>query len=298
MKRPVSTTLGLLTLALAAGSALVFFNAYRKGITIRLGESDRPILPPPPPTASALPDEQAPHYSNEQMHAMLQDETSQLGIRRFAERGESEEEPGQSFLGPRLGAPGSRAMAEAAIREIARLRHNVDAGKKKPVPLAGQTVPVLAEPESGGAAVEAAAAKGPPSPSPEGGLSPLPEETPRVKTLAPGSWSGLYGGDEEGTLTVSDAQAWASLWGRLTRQPAPELDFSRRQVVGVFLGPQSSGGFSVEISPKLDVLPTAVVVRYRVRSPGADRTPPEGATAPFALLAIDRTSLPVRFERQ
>jgi hypothetical protein len=119
-----------------------------------------------------------------------------------------------------------------------------------------------------------------------------------VKTISPGSWSGLYGGDEEGTLTVSDARAWAGLWGRLSRQPVPDLDFSRQQVVGVFLGPQASGGFSVEISPELSVLPTAVVVRYRVREPAPDRTPPEGATAPFALRAIERTALPVRFERR
>jgi len=54
----------------------------------------------------------------------------------------------------------------------------------------------------------------------------------------------------------------------------------------------------VEIFPAVSVLPTAVVVRYRVRSPAAGRTPPEGATSPYALRAIERTSLPVRFENE
>jgi len=286
VRRPVTTVVAALALALCAGLGLVFLNAYRKGITIHLGESGRPSLPPPPPTASALPDEPQP-YTNEQLHSMLQEETSQLGIQHFVPRGEREAEPSEGFLGPRLGAPGTRAQAEAAIREISRLRRSVDAGKKKPVPLSGKTVPVLAAPESGGAAVEPTAALEPPSP--EGTPAPL-------QSSAPGSWSGLYGGAEEGTLTISDAKAWTNLWGRLSRQPVPDLDFSRQQIVGVFLGPQPADGFRVEISSTMTVLPTAVLVRYRMLSSSADRTPPEGATAPYALRAIARTALPIRFE--
>ncbi|MCX5796895.1 MAG: protease complex subunit PrcB family protein [Elusimicrobia bacterium] len=292
IRRPVTTAVAVLALALCAGLGLVFLNAYRKGITIRLGEGGRPGLPPPPPTASALPDEQSQRYTNEQMHAMLQQETSQLGIQRFVPRGETEEEPTQGFLGPRLGGPGSRAQAESAIRELARLRRTVDAGKKKPVPLAGRVVPVLAAPESGGAAVE---------PEPRAPKAPrkpkAAEPAPQPQAIGPGAWSGLYGGVEEGTLTISDAKSWADLWGRLSRKPAPRLDFSRQQVVGVFLGPQPTGGFRVEISSAVTASPTAVVVSYRALSPAADRTPPEGATAPYALRAIERTDRPVRFEK-
>jgi hypothetical protein len=288
VSRPVTTIVAALALAVCAGLGLIFLNSYRKGITIHLGESGQPGLPPPPPKNVSLPSDPSQHYTNEQLHSMLQEESSQLGIQRFVPRGEREEGSSGGFLGPRPGAPGSRAQAETAIREIARLRRSVDSGKKNPVLLAGQTVPLLADPESGGTAVE-----------------PTPKATPSLeKKAAPpqassaDSWSGLYGGAEEGTLTISDAKAWANLWGGLSRQPAPDLDFSRQQVVGVFLGPQPTGGFSVEIAPAVIALPTAAVVRYRVISPAAGRTPPEGTTAPYALRAIGRTTLPVRFEKK
>jgi hypothetical protein len=298
MRKPVTTLVTALALALCAGLGLVFLNAYRKGITIRLGEGGRPGLPPPPPTASALPDAQSQPYTNEQLHAQLQEETAQLGIRHFLARGERQEDAHESagFLPTRLGAPQTRAQAEAAIREISRLRRSVDSGKKKPVPLSGQTVPVLAEPEAGGAAVEAAVPKE--APSPKSSLSPISEGTPpSPQASAPGYWTGLYGGAEEGTLTISDAKDWEDLWGRLSREPVPELDFSRQQVAGVFLGPRPTGGFGVEIAPAVTALPTAVVVRYREISPLAGHTPPDGATAPYALRAIVRTALPVRFEK-
>ncbi|MDD5628039.1 MAG: protease complex subunit PrcB family protein [Elusimicrobia bacterium] len=290
MKRPVTTIVAALALALCAGLILLFFSAYRKGIVIRLEDGSLPPLPPPP---SAAPGEPAPGYTNEQLHGLLQQETAQLGIQRFLARGESvadETEAGQGgFLGPRLGAPGSRAQADAAIREIARLRRGVDAGKKKPVPLAGRVVPVLAQPEPGGTALE----KEPrPAPPPQA-ARPQP-----AMTFGPGCWSGLYGGAQEGTLTVSDAKAWAELWAGLSRKRPPRLDFSRQQVVGVFLGLQPTGGFRVEISSEVVSLPAALVVRYRVLSPPADRAAPEGATAPFALRAIPRSALPVRFERR
>ena len=102
MRRPVLTVVGALALALGIGLGLVFFNAYRKGITIRLGESGQPDLLPPPPANTALSGGQPQHYTNEQLHSMLQEETSQLGIKRFAPRGERQEEPAASFLLVRL----------------------------------------------------------------------------------------------------------------------------------------------------------------------------------------------------
>jgi hypothetical protein len=293
VKRPVTTVVAALALALGAGLGLVFLNAYRKGITIRLGETGQPNLPPPPPSASSLPDEPSPRYTNEQLHSMLQEETSRLGIQRFAPRGEREDGPLGGFLGPRLGADFGRTQAETAIHEIARLRRSMDSGKQTPVPISGRIVPVLAKPEPGGAAVEPIAKA---EPSPKNGSSRPAAAQPQASS--PGAWSGLYGGAEEGTFTISDAKAWAELWGRLSRRAPPVIDFSGQQVVGVFLGPQPTGGYHVEISSAVTVLPTAVVVHYRVFSPSDDRTPPEGATSPYALLAIERTSLPVRFDRK
>ena len=283
MKRnPVLTALIALTLVLSAALGLVFLRAYRSGITIRLGDSAPPLSPPPAVPAAAP----APGYTNERLHSMLQEETAHLGIRGFLSPAEHEPQPAAEggFLGPRLGEPGTRAQAENAIRDLAHMRRAVDAGKKQPVPLAGRTAPILAEPEAGGA-IEPQ----PPAPA-------APQESP-ARAPAADAWSGLYGGTPAGTFTVSDVRAWAALWRGLSRQPTPPVDFSRQEVVGVFLGPRPSGGWRVEIASSVTELPAAVVVRYQEFAPAPGRTPPEGATAPYALRVITRTSLPVRFEK-
>jgi hypothetical protein len=289
VRKPLAALVTALALALCASLVLVYLNARHKGITIRLGDGARPSLTPPPSSAPSAEPAASP-LTNEQLHARLQDETSQMGIRRFLARGEKPEDETRSegFLGQRLGQPETRAQAETAIREISRLRRSVDAGKKKPVPLSGKVVPVLAEPPAGGSAVEPE----PPAPAPK----PSPKDGP-AQAPSPGYWTGLYGGAEEGTLTISDEEAWQDLWSRLSRAPLPKVDFNRRQIVGAFLGPRPTGGFRVEISSQVTAMPSAVVVRYEEVSPAQGHTPPEGATAPYALRSIEKTSLPVRFEK-
>ena len=289
MKRPIAVAAAALSLALCAALAVVLVRATRSGIAIRLG-SGAPVLAPPPPTASALPAPQASGYTNEDLHSMLQKETSEIGIQGIVTRGERDErgeEAPEGFLGPRLGEPGTRAQAEAAIRQLTRLRRGVESGKKPTIPLAGMTVPLLTEPARGGKSLEAEPA---PAPAPDA-------PPPPARTAQDGAWSGLYGGTQVGTLTLSDAQTWAQLWAGLSRDPLPPVDFTRQQVVGVFLGHRPTGGFRVEIDPAVTVLAAGVVVRYREVAPAPGHTAPEGPTAPYALRTIARTSLPVRFEK-
>ena len=286
MRRPALVILAALALSLAASTLYVFHRAARSGIAIRWGKVATPVLAPPRPFAPSAEARPVPLYTNEKLHGMLQEETSSLGIKGIVPRGEidSEEAP-EGFLGSRLGRPDSHTLAETAMRHIAHLRQGVEAGKKPEVPIAGSIVPLLSAPEKSGALELAPQA-----------AAPARREAPATEFLA-GSWSGLYGGNAMGTFTISDPQAWTQLWSGLSRQPVPAVDFSRQAVVGVFLGPRPTGGFRVEIEPEPTPSPTSLVVRYRVNEPVPGRTPPEGGTAPFALRAIARTSLPVRFEK-
>ena len=54
---------------------------------------------------------------------------------------------GDSFLGPRLGEPGTRRQAEAAIRELGAMRQAIDAGRGKPklVSIPGRVPALLTE---------------------------------------------------------------------------------------------------------------------------------------------------------
>lgn len=181
-----------------------------------------------------------------------------------------EDETPSSFLGARLGQPGTREQAEAHIRRFAALRRGIEAAKDKPVPIAGRTAPLLSESSAGGA------------------LAPgFPE---------PGVWTGLYGAAEPGARIIGDEKAWKAEWESLGVREAPGVDFSKLRVAAVFLGPRPTGGYLVEILPP-SVGKDAVLVRYRETGPAPGLAPPEGGSAPYAMRAIPKTSLPVRFER-
>ena len=265
---------------LIAAFVLVFLSAYRGGVSVRVGDTIR--LTPPPRLESAPAE---PGYTNEQLHAQLQRQGADLGIRGVAQR---EPEAPEGFLGPRLGAPGTRLQAEAAIRQLGRLRRAVDSQKKSPVPLEGRTVPLLSDLKPSGRAV------GDELPA------PAPESRPSGEAVraAPGLWTGSFGAAQEGTFTISDEKSWERAWGDFSAAPPPVVDFTRWRIAAVFLGHRPSGGYRVEIDADPEVGPTEVSIGYREIAPEPGRTPPEGATAPYALRLLPRSDLPVRFRKR
>ncbi|HEX4346381.1 MAG TPA: protease complex subunit PrcB family protein, partial [Vicinamibacterales bacterium] len=78
--------------------------------------------------------------------------------------------------------------------------------------------------------------------------------------------------------------------------PAPDVDFSREMVVGVFLGSRNSAGYSVEIvSVEKDA--GGLVVRYRESAPGRRTLSEQIITSPSHLVAVPKTDGAVRFEK-
>jgi hypothetical protein len=214
-------------------------------------------------------------YSNEELHDVLQRESDAAGYKGAA-RAEPEPDSDTSFMGRRLGAPGSREQSDDAIRQLQELRKNVDenSGKAAQVPIAGTVAPVLsgAQDSRGGQALDA--------------------EQP----LADGFWSGDYAAGNDGSRTVEDAQTWTALWRTLSTAPAPAVDFKRSMVVAVFLGPRPTGGYSVEFA-ETKRLARSLMIRWRERAPEPGMSPPDGATSPYALKVMPRSDVPVRFEK-
>jgi VWFA-related protein len=95
-------------------------------------------------------------------------------------------------------------------------------------------------------------------------------------------------------VVIKDTDAWRRLWGELpTRQPCPEIDFSRFMVVGVFLGDRTGLNSQAQIvGVRRDG--AGVVILYSDhhvgQAPGRERRP-------FALAGIQRADVPVTFER-
>ena len=122
------------------------------------------------------------------------------------------------------------------------------------------------------------------------------------KTAARAEWRG----DDSGvlqfrTVVVRDAAAWKTLWAehaalRVPPPPAPDVDFSRDMVVGVFLGQKPSGGYEAML---VDFRAGAegATVTYQTATPDPDQSQITVLTAPYHLRVVPRTARPVRFKK-
>jgi len=105
-------------------------------------------------------------------------------------------------------------------------------------------------------------------------------------------------------LTINSAQQWQEFWNShfdtvnqpyLPPFPAPEVDFSKQMVLGVFLGAKSC--FSVDIENVDLIANKKIVVSYRENAPALGTLCKDSQHAPGHLIAVDRSELPVEFNK-
>ncbi len=241
-----------------------------------------PELAPPEPSATLVAsplDSAATGYTNEMQAAAMLEESADMGIEQISRRGDPARplppEPALILTAEekRLRDARRKERLERARQmrlDYTVLRRNAEA-EDKSVALSGSTVAVIAGRESGG-------------------LVGVAED-------APGVWSGAYGGAVDGgDRVIEDAPAWAELWGRLSRETPPAVNFSTHRVAAVFAGHRPSGGYRARL-----VAITREGERWLVRwieeGPGAGETPPEGETAPFLLAVLPKDERAVRCEK-
>jgi hypothetical protein len=98
------------------------------------------------------------------------------------------------------------------------------------------------------------------------------------------------------TVIVRDEVAWQALWNEARiRSPIPKIDFTKRMIVGIFLGTRPTSGFSVqvvEVVSEQEVL----VVKYSERRPSPRAMVMQVLTAPFAIVSVPAHAGSVRFE--
>jgi hypothetical protein len=103
-------------------------------------------------------------------------------------------------------------------------------------------------------------------------------------------------------VVVNDRASWESLWAEhkssMTPQPAaPQIDFSARTVVAVFLGERPNGCYEVRIESVQQVAET-VLVRYREISEAerpSDVVCTQAITYPAHIVTVLKTSYPFEF---
>lgn len=240
---------------------------------------ETPDLAPPEPSSSLVVsplDSATTGFTNEMQAANLTKETSDLGIQHISkhiEEGQGEAE--------RRGPPPPLSEVEKKERmaqlkemreEFTRMRRGIDAQRDKTVSLPGNTAAIIKGRESGGilGAVED----------------------------GPGVWSGAYGGAvETGERVVSDAPAWAELWGRVSRETPPEIDFSKTRVAAVFVGPRPTSGYRARLIG-IEVEPTRYLVRWYEEGPGQGEAVADGATAPFLLVSVPKDDKAIRWDKK
>lgn len=98
-----------------------------------------------------------------------------------------------------------------------------------------------------------------------------------------------YGGREEkSNEVINSQQKLESLCKELNITDIPKVDFKKRNVVALFMGQKSSGGFSIGIKD--------VVVKNEIATVLVNETKPQGGenvtmalTAPYCIAAIPKT---------
>lgn len=266
-----------LKLPLALAAALLLGAACKRAPVEAPPET--PELSAPEPSSSFIStplDTATTGFTNEMQAANLTRETTELGIQRISKNIDE----GESAPKENRPAPPPLTAAEKKERlenlkemrlEFTRMRRGIDGARDKSVSLTGQTAAIIKGRQSGGmlGAVED----------------------------APGIWSGAYGGAvETGERVVADAAAWAELWGRLSRETPPDVDFAVTRVAAVFTGPRPTSGYRARLI-EIGAEPSRYLLRWYEEGPGEGEAVAEGATAPFLLVSVPKDDRAIRWDK-
>ena len=97
-------------------------------------------------------------------------------------------------------------------------------------------------------------------------------------------------------VVVRTAADWQTLWTAHDSAAAPNVDFSRAIVVGVFLGMRPTAGFSVRITA-VTAKDGSAVVEYVEGRPRPGGMTAQVLTSPFHLVTVPRTIETVEFKQ-
>lgn len=108
--------------------------------------------------------------------------------------------------------------------------------------------------------------------------------------LAAGTHSGVT---SRVNYSITSPSELALLWKMTDAQgPVPSVDFATHSVIAVFAGTAPTGGYSVAISKIMDSEQSRTVVVTFVK-PGGSCILPQVETAPYEIIAVPRTALPL-----
>lgn len=143
----------------------------------------------------------------------------------------------------------------------------------------------------GGAAIGGMNLRGSAMNDTPGGQDAKPTPVPQGNWETKGSRSGVK---QPKQAVVRDAKAFQALWKEhtsATEQPLPTVDFKKYDVVAVFAGSKSTGGYEVAIEG-VTVKGKVAVVQATLYKPAPGAMTTQAFTAPYAFRAVPK--LPAR----
>jgi hypothetical protein len=119
-----------------------------------------------------------------------------------------------------------------------------------------------------------------------------------MTTLDPNSLSGVITAQN---VVVRDPATWSALWTQHTafmldpKPPLPEVDFSKNEVLGVFVGPERYGCYSVQIT-KVTESAGATIADFQPNVPSPGTLCAAVVAHPADIVAVPLSNAPVQFE--
>ncbi len=131
-----------------------------------------------------------------------------------------------------------------------------------------------------------------------GGAAATPVEN-AMRVVTEGTQSAIR---QPRRVVVRTEDEWKKLWTEHTQRvdpkPAlPAVDWSKEMLLAVFMGERSTGGYRIAVKEAREA-DGKLVVTVTEQSPGFGGATIQVLTAPYQMVAVKRSSLPVDWKRQ
>jgi RNA polymerase sigma-70 factor (ECF subfamily) len=109
------------------------------------------------------------------------------------------------------------------------------------------------------------------------------------------SWRGPLSKEDEGRrVVVRDKKGLEELWTKISKEPAPQIDFEKDMVLAVFLGKRLTAGHDVQIT-RVEATADGWTVYVREKEPSPNTFVPQEVTRPFHVVVVPRFEGKVTF---
>lgn len=97
--------------------------------------------------------------------------------------------------------------------------------------------------------------------------------------------SSYQGRAEESNSVIQNQQDLKALFESVRKEEIPTVDFSKNQVVALFLGTKTSGGYSISVD-RVEENDTQIIIYKKIESPKPGENVTMALTNPFIILEI------------